>query len=123
MEVPMPVADPADPPLFSTPEQLTRARQIAALAQACNVITSDEREYFASTFDAAQPLRLVCSLVSDLWRLAPRGSILHSVAGDFLITTPPTRGGVFEDLDRDADVADVALARRLVAIRENGGAS
>lgn len=113
----------ADPEVTASLEQLGRARLVVATAHRFDHISDDEREYFASTFDPepGPPLALVCCMVSDLRLLAPRESMLFRVAGEFLDSAPPTRGGIFLYLDMNnepvsplAEASTVIVARRLV---------
>jgi hypothetical protein len=103
--------------MLAMADQLTRARAVVAVAFEREDLDANEREYFDAELDPGVSLAKVRELIADLRLLAWKGSALYFAANEFLDSTPNTRGGVFEQLDRDDDPPPQASPAALVVAR------
>ncbi|MEP7124706.1 MAG: hypothetical protein ABJE95_27505 [Byssovorax sp.] len=91
----------ADPSVVATPEQLIWARSVVIFAERESVITLSQRVALEAILVKGVALARAGEVVGALYVAAPHESEIRFHAFDYLRGTPPTRGGVLADLDRD----------------------
>ncbi|MEP7124707.1 MAG: hypothetical protein ABJE95_27510 [Byssovorax sp.] len=117
-----------DPRILLDPRVFERARAIVELAYRDKHIDAYERGVFENNLEISETNEelscpLARSIVSDLGNLVSAETPLGQRVADFLRTTPPTRGGLFVELDRvraaEADASPRAAAELVRIAREH----